>query len=131
MPGRRAISIPALTCRYCRTVKLASRRTNHQGSHRGECPWPLLISGTTTTGPFLRKHVQSGADADLDDEALLCIQFVCLRIVKEKFLWDAAERYPKASKYLAAWVKTVRAAEWRNLGDVRQCYSSADVVLVG
>ena len=44
---------------------------------------------------------------------------------------DAAEQYPKAAKYLAAWVKTVRAAAWRNLGDVRRCYASADMVLVG
>jgi len=54
-----------------------------------------------------------------------------VRIVKEKFLRDAAERYPKAGKYLAAWVKIVRAAAWRNLADLRRCYPSADTVLVG
>ncbi|MGH7968150.1 MAG: type II toxin-antitoxin system HigB family toxin [Limisphaerales bacterium] len=51
--------------------------------------------------------------------------------MKEKFLRDAAERYPKAAKYLAAWVRTVRAAAWRNLADVRGSYPSADMVLVG
>ena len=56
---------------------------------------------------------------------------MCVRIVKEKFLRDAATPYPKAAKYLAAWTKTVRAATWRNLADVRACYPSADRVLVG
>ena len=54
-----------------------------------------------------------------------------MRIIKEKFLRDAAEHYPKAAKYLAAWTAIVRAAEWRNLADVRGCYGSADVVRVG
>lgn len=54
-----------------------------------------------------------------------------MRIVKEKFLRDAAEEYPKAGKYLAAWVVTVRAAAWRSLADVRRSYPSADQVLVG
>ena len=53
-----------------------------------------------------------------------------MRIIKEKFLRDAAERYPKAAKYLAAWTVTVRAAAWRNMADVRGCYGSADVVHV-
>jgi mRNA interferase HigB len=51
-------------------------------------------------------------------------------VVKEKFLREAAEQYPKAGKYLAAWVKTVRAATWRNLADVCACYPGADMVLV-
>ena len=51
--------------------------------------------------------------------------------MKEKFLCDAAGRYPKAAKYLAAWVKIVRAAAWRNMADVRLCYRSADLVQVG
>ncbi|HWX23193.1 MAG TPA: type II toxin-antitoxin system HigB family toxin [Candidatus Binatia bacterium] len=54
-----------------------------------------------------------------------------MRILKEKFLRDAAEQYPKAAKYLAAWVKTVRLAAWRSLPDVRAAYPSADMVLVG
>jgi mRNA interferase HigB len=51
-----------------------------------------------------------------------------VRIIKEKFLRDVAEQYPKAAKYLAAWTATVRAAAWRNMADVRGCYRSADVV---
>lgn len=54
-----------------------------------------------------------------------------MRIVKEQFLRDAAEQYPKAAKYLAAWVRTVRAAAWRSLVDVRGTYPGADMVLVG
>jgi len=53
-----------------------------------------------------------------------------VRIIKEKFLRDAAEQYPKAAKYLAAWTAGVRAASWRNMADVRSCYGSADVVHV-
>ena len=53
-----------------------------------------------------------------------------MRIIKEKFLRDAAERYPRAAKYLAAWTVTVRATAWRNMADVRGCYGSADVVHV-
>ncbi len=54
-----------------------------------------------------------------------------MRIIKEKFLRDAATQHPKAAKYLTAWVLTVRAAAWRNLADVRRCYPSADMVRVG
>ena len=54
-----------------------------------------------------------------------------MRIIKEKFLREAAEQHPKAARYLAAWTATVRAAAWRNLADVRGCYRSADIVRVG
>ncbi len=53
-----------------------------------------------------------------------------MRIIKEKFLRDAAEQYPKAAKYLAAWTGTVRAAAWRNMADLRRSYGGADVVHV-
>ena len=56
---------------------------------------------------------------------------MCVRIIKEKFLRDAARQYPKAAKYLAAWTMTVRAAAWRSLPDVRRGYPSADMVRVG
>ena len=60
-----------------------------------------------------------------------CIHSVRVRIVKEKFLKDAAEQYPKAARYLTAWVRIVRLAAWRNLAEVRQNYPSADLVRVG
>ena len=53
-----------------------------------------------------------------------------MRIIKEKFLRDAAEQYPKAVKYLAAWTTIVRAAAWRSMAEVRGSYGSADVVHV-
>ena len=53
-----------------------------------------------------------------------------MRIVKEKFLHDAAANYPQAAKYLAAWIAVVRAARWRSLADVRRVYPSADLVSV-
>ena len=53
-----------------------------------------------------------------------------MRIVKEKFLRDAAEAYPKAASYLAAWTQTVRQASWRSLADVRANYPAADLVRV-
>ncbi|HEY2329254.1 MAG TPA: type II toxin-antitoxin system HigB family toxin [Verrucomicrobiae bacterium] len=55
---------------------------------------------------------------------------MCVRIVKEKFLRDTAGQYPKAAKWLSAWVVTVRAATWRGLADVRRAYPSADMVRV-
>ena len=55
---------------------------------------------------------------------------VCVRIVKEEFLRDAAEAYPKAAGYLAAWIRTVRAATWRSLADVRSSYPATDMVRV-
>ena len=65
------------------------------------------------------------------DSAPLCIHSVRVRIVKEKFLHDAADQYPKAAKYLAAWTRIVRLAAWRSLADVRRNYPSADLVRVG
>lgn len=56
---------------------------------------------------------------------------MCVRIVKEKFLRNAATQYPKAGKYLAVWVRTVRAASWRNLTELHATYPSADMVAVG
>ncbi len=67
----------------------------------------------------------------IDRHGCLCIHSVCVRIVKEKFLRDAAEQYPKAARYLAAWVKTVRLAHWRSFADVRRAYPSADLVRAG
>ena len=53
-----------------------------------------------------------------------------MRIVAEPFLRDLAEHYPRASEWLATWRDTARAAEWKNLIDVRQAYPHADGVKV-
>ena len=57
-------------------------------------------------------------------------QIVCVRIVKEKFLREAAEQYPKAEKFLTSWVETVKAATWKDFTAVRATYGSADSVKV-
>lgn len=51
-----------------------------------------------------------------------------LRIIKEQFLRDAIPPASKAGKWLESWRLSVRSAEWRNLGDVRKTYPSADAV---
>ena len=53
-----------------------------------------------------------------------------MRIIKEKFLREAAEQYPKAAKYLTGWTAAVRGAAWQNLAEVRASYGSADMVRV-
>ena len=53
-----------------------------------------------------------------------------MRLIKAKFLRDAAEQYPKATAYLATWIKNVRQASWRSLADIRQTYPGADMVRV-
>jgi mRNA interferase HigB len=53
-----------------------------------------------------------------------------LRIIKEQFLKDAVPPASKAGKWLETWRLAVRAAEWKNIGDVRKTYPSADSVKV-
>jgi mRNA interferase HigB len=53
-----------------------------------------------------------------------------VRIIKEAFLKDASSLYPKAARFLDAWRKIVRLAEWRSLQDVRKTYANADAVTV-
>lgn len=55
---------------------------------------------------------------------------MCVRIIKETFLRESAETYPKAARFLAAWTMTVRAARWRNLAELQRVYPSADQVTV-
>lgn len=53
-----------------------------------------------------------------------------VRIVKEAILRDGTKRFPKAARYLDAWRKTVRAAGWQSLADVRNTYPATDAVKV-
>jgi mRNA interferase HigB len=53
-----------------------------------------------------------------------------VRIINEAFLVSAAQQYPKADRYLNAWRKSVRAAAWSGLADVRRTYPAADAVKV-
>ena len=58
------------------------------------------------------------------------IQNVCVRIIKEAFLVAAGREHPPAARHLDVWRKTVKAATWRNLVDVRRTYPDADAVRV-
>ena len=53
-----------------------------------------------------------------------------MRIIKHGYLREQAAKYPKATRYLADWVRVVAAAEWRNLVELRRSYPSADLVAV-
>ena len=53
-----------------------------------------------------------------------------MRIIKESALLAAGRSFPDAAAALDVWRKTVRAARWRSLADVRGTYSHADPVRV-
>jgi mRNA interferase HigB len=53
-----------------------------------------------------------------------------VRIIKESFLVEVVKRHPKTARYLDAWRKTVRSANWQNLVDVRKTYPATDGVTV-
>lgn len=51
-----------------------------------------------------------------------------MRIIKEKFLTEAAPPNSKAGKWLSAWRIVVKASDWKNIEELRQAYPSADPV---
>ena len=51
-----------------------------------------------------------------------------MRIIKEAFLAAAGRQHPPGARHLEVWRKTVRAATWRNLVDVRRSYPDTDTV---
>jgi mRNA interferase HigB len=53
-----------------------------------------------------------------------------VRIIKEPFLVAAGRKHPPAARHLDVWRKTVKAATWRNLVDVRRSYPDTDSVKV-
>ena len=53
-----------------------------------------------------------------------------MRIIKEAFLVAAGRDHPPASRHLDVWRKTVKAAAWRSLMDVRRTYPDTDAVKV-
>lgn len=53
-----------------------------------------------------------------------------MRVVKEAFLVAAGKKYPLAASHLDLWRRTVKAAKWQNLVDVRQTYPATDAVRV-
>jgi mRNA interferase HigB len=53
-----------------------------------------------------------------------------VRIIKEAFLVAAGREHAPAARHLDVWRKTVKAAMWRNLVDVRRSYPDTDAVKV-
>jgi mRNA interferase HigB len=53
-----------------------------------------------------------------------------VRIIKEAFLVTAGRSHPPAARHLDVWRRTVKAATWRNLVDVRRSYPDTDAVKV-
>ncbi len=53
-----------------------------------------------------------------------------MRVIKEAFLLAVGQEHPPAARHLDVWRKTVKAATWRNLVEVRRTYPGADVVKV-
>ncbi len=53
-----------------------------------------------------------------------------MRIIKQSYLRAQAAKYPKATRYLADWVRVVASAEWKNFAELRHSYPSADLVAV-
>jgi mRNA interferase HigB len=53
-----------------------------------------------------------------------------VRIIKEAFLAAAGKENPLAARHLDVWRKTVKAAKWRNIVDLRQSYPDTDAVKV-
>ncbi|MEQ2009580.1 MAG: type II toxin-antitoxin system HigB family toxin [Limisphaerales bacterium] len=53
-----------------------------------------------------------------------------MRLIKEALLVAAGREHPPAARHLEAWRKTVKAASWRHLVDVRRTYPDTDAVKV-
>ena len=53
-----------------------------------------------------------------------------MRIIKKAFLVAAGRKHPPATRHLDVWRKTVKAAMWRNLVEVRRTYPDTDAVKV-
>jgi mRNA interferase HigB len=53
-----------------------------------------------------------------------------VRIIKEAFLVAEGRKHPPAVHQLDVWRRTVKAAMWRNLVEVRRTYPDTDAVKV-
>jgi mRNA interferase HigB len=49
-----------------------------------------------------------------------------MRVIKRKPLLDFAARHPDAREPLDDWYRIAKRATWRDIGDVRRIYPSAD-----
>jgi mRNA interferase HigB len=51
-----------------------------------------------------------------------------VNVISKRGLFEKASRYPDATVALQVWFDTARAAEWRNLEDIRQTYPATDMI---
>jgi mRNA interferase HigB len=53
-----------------------------------------------------------------------------VRVIKRGPLLEFSRRHPDAYGALDAWYRVARRARWRNIGDVRRAFPTADAVQV-
>jgi mRNA interferase HigB len=61
----------------------------------------------------------------------ICYRFASIELVnviRKRGLFEKASRYPDATVAVQDWFDVARAAEWRNLKEVRQTYPATDMV---
>ena len=51
-----------------------------------------------------------------------------MRIIAHRTIVKYGEQYPDAKTALESWYKTVKAAEWKNLQEVKNVFNSVDYV---
>ena len=51
-----------------------------------------------------------------------------MNVIGKRALFEKASRYPDATVAIQDWFDAARAAEWRNLEEVRQTYPATDMV---
>ena len=51
-----------------------------------------------------------------------------MNVISKRTLFEKASRYPDATVAIQDWFDAARAAEWRNLEEVRRTYPATDMV---
>lgn len=51
-----------------------------------------------------------------------------MRVVSKKKLREFREQHADSEDWLTTWYRTAEKAQWKSLSDIRQAYSSTDVV---
>jgi mRNA interferase HigB len=52
-----------------------------------------------------------------------------MRIIKIPFLVEAAQKHPKANKWIENWAAITKRVSWKNIQEVRATYPSTDTVM--
>ena len=51
-----------------------------------------------------------------------------MNVISKRTLFEKASKYPNATVAIQDWFDAARAAEWRNLEEVRRTYPATDMV---